>query len=308
MPSTEARAERRHPSPSRRPDPRRRAHDRLAARPDRLALWALVMAFALLAAAAATAEGATRLGDRVLRPGMEGRDVRHLQLRLRGLGLLRAGANAHFGPQTLRAVRAYQRSRCLRADGLVGPATVRALRSGRRACRRARGARTSGAARRAPARVALGVRALRRGHAGTDVRTLQHLLGVSPTGEFGPLTARAVRALQRQAGLTADGVVGPATRSALVVHRMRGRTATWYGPGLYGRTTACGQRLTPALPGVAHRTLPCGTSLVLHRAGRFVTARVVDRGPFTGGVTLDLTAATARSLGLQAAEPIHSSR
>ncbi len=78
--------------------------------------------------------------------------------------------------------------------------------------------------------------------------------------------------------------------------------------GLYGRTTACGQRLTPALPGVAHRTVPCGTSLVLHRAGRFVTARVVDRGPLTGGVTLDLTAATARSLGLQAAEPIHSSR
>ena len=35
---------------------------------------------------------------------------------------------------------------------------------------------------------------------------------------------------------------------------------SWYGPGLYGNGTACGQRLTKGLVGVAHRTLPCGTS------------------------------------------------
>ena len=31
-----------------------------------------------------------------------------------------------------------------------------------------------------------------------------------------------------------------------------------YGPGLYGQNTACGQRLTPTLEGVAHGVLPCG--------------------------------------------------
>src|SRR5688572_1623471 len=29
--------------------------------------------------------------------------------------------------------------------------------------------------------------------------------------------------------------------------------ASWYGPGFYGRTTACGQRMTPTLLGVAHK-------------------------------------------------------
>ena len=31
---------------------------------------------------------------------------------------------------------------------------------------------------------------------------------------------------------------------------------SWYGPGLYGNGTACGQTLTKTLVGVAHRTLP----------------------------------------------------
>ena len=35
--------------------------------------------------------------------------------------------------------------------------------------------------------------------------------------------------------------------------------ATWFGPGFYGKKTACGQTLTPAIVGVANRTLPCGT-------------------------------------------------
>ncbi|MBA2637936.1 MAG: septal ring lytic transglycosylase RlpA family protein, partial [Solirubrobacterales bacterium] len=84
------------------------------------------------------------------------------------------------------------------------------------------------------------------------------------------------------------------------------RTATWYGPGLYGRRTACGQRLTSRLRGVAHKRLPCGTPVTLHRGGRFVTVRVVDRGPFVDGVTFDLTAATARSLGLRVTQRIRA--
>src|SRR5262245_38422346 len=42
---------------------------------------------------------------------------------------------------------------------------------------------------------------------------------------------------------------------------MRSAGATWYGPGLYGNGTACGQTLWPGTIGVAHRTLPCGTTV-----------------------------------------------
>jgi hypothetical protein len=56
---------------------------------------------------------------------------------------------------------------------------------------------------------------LRSGSSGSDVSAIQRALGVSPTGTFGPVTARAVRAFQSSHGLTADGIVGPLTRAAL---------------------------------------------------------------------------------------------
>jgi rare lipoprotein A len=84
------------------------------------------------------------------------------------------------------------------------------------------------------------------------------------------------------------------------------RVATWYGPGLYGHRTACGQRLGRTIKGVAHRSLPCGTQVTLYYRGRFTTAPVVDRGPHARGVTWDLTAATARSLGFRHTGKIRS--
>jgi rare lipoprotein A len=74
--------------------------------------------------------------------------------------------------------------------------------------------------------------------------------------------------------------------------------ATWFGPGFYGHRTACGQRLTNRLLGVAHRTLPCGTKVALLYKGRTITVPVVDRGPFAHGASYDLTAATAQALGV----------
>jgi rare lipoprotein A len=66
---------------------------------------------------------------------------------------------------------------------------------------------------------------------------------------------------------------------------------SWYGPGLYGNGTACGQTLTKGLIGVAHRTLPCGTRLQFRnpKNGRVVNAVVIDRGPFVSGRTWDLS-------------------
>jgi rare lipoprotein A len=79
---------------------------------------------------------------------------------------------------------------------------------------------------------------------------------------------------------------------------MRPRTATYYGPGFYGKRTACGMRMTTRLVGVAHRKLPCGAHVTVFYGGHFATLPVVDRGPFASGITFDLTSAAARRLGM----------
>jgi peptidoglycan hydrolase-like protein with peptidoglycan-binding domain len=50
---------------------------------------------------------------------------------------------------------------------------------------------------------------------GSDVRELQHKLGVSADGVFGPVTERALKRWQRAHGLVADGIAGPNTRAAM---------------------------------------------------------------------------------------------
>ena len=74
---------------------------------------------------------------------------------------------------------------------------------------------------------------------------------------------------------------------------------SWYGPGFYGRRTACGHALTESLRGVAHRTLPCGTKVTFRNPanGRTVTAPVVDRGPYVAGRQWDLTGGLCLALG-----------
>ena len=73
--------------------------------------------------------------------------------------------------------------------------------------------------------------------------------------------------------------------------------ASWYGPGFYGNRTACGQVYTAEIIGVAHRTLRCGTMLVLEYRGRTMTVPVIDRGPYIAGRTLDLSNATRLAMG-----------
>ena len=76
------------------------------------------------------------------------------------------------------------------------------------------------------------------------------------------------------------------------------RDISWYGPGFYGKRTACGQALTTSLIGVANRTLPCGTRVIFRNPanGRVVTATVVDRGPYVSGRDWDLTGGTCLAL------------
>jgi rare lipoprotein A len=75
--------------------------------------------------------------------------------------------------------------------------------------------------------------------------------------------------------------------------------ATWYGPGFYGKRTACGIVLRRSTQGVAHKKLPCGTPVTFYYQGRLRTVPVIDRGPFARRVTWDLTRATAQDLGIR---------
>ena len=72
--------------------------------------------------------------------------------------------------------------------------------------------------------------------------------------------------------------------------------ATWFGPGFYGQQTACGQTLTPAVVGVANRTLACGTLVQVSYRGHTLTVPVLDRGPYSNHADWDLTAGAAQAL------------
>ena len=81
------------------------------------------------------------------------------------------------------------------------------------------------------------------------------------------------------------------------IHAYRASHASYYGPGFYGGTTACGRTLTTSTVGVANKTLPCGTKVVFRYRGRTVKAPVIDRGPYAAGREWDLTSALKAKLG-----------
>ena len=80
--------------------------------------------------------------------------------------------------------------------------------------------------------------------------------------------------------------------------------ASWYGPGLFGNRTGCGQTLKTTSVGVAHKTLKCGTRVTIRHGGRSVRVPVIDRGPYVGQREYDLTSATARKLNFTGHGPV----
>lgn len=73
--------------------------------------------------------------------------------------------------------------------------------------------------------------------------------------------------------------------------------ATFYASG---RRTASGQIFDPSRYAAAHRTLPFGSRVMVTNPqnGSSVTVVINDRGPFTRGVTLDLSRGAARAIGM----------
>ena len=83
-------------------------------------------------------------------------------------------------------------------------------------------------------------------------------------------------------------------------------TATWYGNELRGHRTASGAPFNPDGLTAAHRSLPFGTCLVVGnpRTGKSVRVTVNDRGPFTAGLSLDLSHGAARAIGMKSTQAI----
>ena len=141
---------------------------------------------------------------------------------------------------------------------------------------------------------------LRRG----PVRALLPALLVGSALLLGAAPAQAMTG-----GASAFPSSGAATESTLVEDAfvftaMRSAGATWYGPGLYGRHTACGQTLRPTTIGVAHKTLPCGTAVKFLYCGRSIVARVIDRGPYSLGNSWDLSNGARMALGFEGANEV----
>jgi rare lipoprotein A len=80
---------------------------------------------------------------------------------------------------------------------------------------------------------------------------------------------------------------------------------SFYGPGFYGRRTACGHAYTKQIMGVAHRSLPCGTMVRFKHGSTVITVPVIDRGPYVAGRTWDLSGGACRALGHCFTGPIY---
>jgi len=132
-----------------------------------------------------------------LSPGSKGEDVKLLQEILNSYGYS-LKVDGDFGSSTEAAVKKFQKSRGLVADGIVGPKTWNALLP------------------EDPSSFPT----LRRGSTGYFVTLLQKYLNefvnaVEINGIFGPKTEAAVKKFQKDHGLVDDGIVGSKTWNAI---------------------------------------------------------------------------------------------
>ncbi len=161
---------------------------------------------------------------RLFRLGDSGPSVKDIQDRLVALGFeISTDNEGDFGEGTATATRAFQESRGLGPDGIVGPETWRALYE---------------AGYRLGDRLLYLRRPMLRGEDVAELQQRLNNLGFDagkPDGIFGPDTVAAVTKFQHDRNLAVDGVGGPATitelrlvtRSALGMGRETVREREW---------------------------------------------------------------------------------
>ena len=77
-------------------------------------------------------------------------------------------------------------------------------------------------------------------------------------------------------------------------------TASWYGPGFHGKSTANGERYDQSDRTAAHRTLqmPAMVRVTNLENGRSTVVRVNDRGPFARSRVIDLSRTAAEEIDM----------
>jgi peptidoglycan hydrolase-like protein with peptidoglycan-binding domain len=165
-----------------------------------------------------------------LKVGSKGPAVEYLQKTLGG-GLK---VDGKFGPATQKAVQAFQKSKGLQADGVVGPKTWGALAGGAPAAPAGTaapldgGAAKAGADAGAPAKAATGFISSSVGKGGKnlpdDVKAVQEALNkygdvkVPTDGKYGPAIQKAIEEFQKKLGqFKPDGVIQPGRGPARVL-------------------------------------------------------------------------------------------
>lgn len=152
---------------------------------------------------------ASAKGDKPLKPdsiclGMSGQDVSDIQKRLQDLGLYtEPEITGYYGPKTEEAVMAFQEAAGMKADGIAGTNTRKALFSTFKSDSLVPGMKGDGVEK-------LQQRLKNLGYYSADV-----------TGLYGQITQQAVAYFQRLNGLGQDGIAGKKTQAAIYAGNAR---------------------------------------------------------------------------------------
>lgn len=145
-------------------------------------------------------------------------DTKTIQQKLKSWGYYKGSVDGVYGAKTREAVKAFQRKNGLTADGVVGPATAKAM----------------GISSTSTTTTSTGIK----GDV-VSVKTYQQKLKSwgyytgAVDGVKGAKTVSAVKTFQRKNGLTADGIVGNATAKAMGISVRAGTNSSYTNNDTY---------------------------------------------------------------------------
>ena len=145
-------------------------------------------------------------------------DTKTIQQKLKSWGYYKGSVDGVYGAKTREAVKAFQRKNGLTADGVVGPATAKAMGIS------STSTTTTSTSTKGDV---------------VSVKTYQQKLKSwgyytgAVDGVKGAKTVSAVKAFQRKNGLTADGIVGNATAKAMGISVRAGTNSSYTNNDTY---------------------------------------------------------------------------